>query len=266
MAYLSPLLTSVVEAVKKSTSSLDRDFAELEKLQNSVKSIKTFVFNSYTRLEQNLKAELHKIRADIPVYTTSDKVVGKSYFAVSPIEGLINFAHGNADFAVSVALIENGEIVCGVIYNPARDETFFAQTGMGAFKEGYRNHERLRVSSLKELESALIASTSNFNKDSTLLANIHAAVLKKTGNLRISGSIALDLAYLAGGKFDALISTENHICSMIAGILMLREAGGSIRSIGQKDIRIDGLTEVLQTGSLIATNFNLNQKIFEIFK
>ena len=169
MAYISPLLTSVVEAVKKSSSSLDRDFAELEKLQNSVKSIKTFVFNSYTRLEQNLKVELSKIRSDIPVLTTSDKLIGKSYFAVSPIEGLINFAHGNSDFAISVALVENDEIICGVIYNPARDETFFAQSGNGVFKEGYRNHERLRVSSVKELDSALVVATSNFDKDANAL-------------------------------------------------------------------------------------------------
>ncbi|MBR1916204.1 MAG: inositol monophosphatase family protein [Alphaproteobacteria bacterium] len=266
MAYISPLLTSVVEAVKKSSSSLDRDFAELEKLQNSVKSIKTFVFNSYTRLEQNLKVELSKIRSDIPVLTTSDKLIGKSYFAVSPIEGLINFAHGNSDFAISVALVENDEIICGVIYNPARDETFFAQSGNGVFKEGYRNHERLRVSSVKELDSALVVATSNFDKDANALSKIYHSVLVKTGNLRVSGSVALDLAYLASGKYDALISLNNHFCSIAAGLLMIKEAGGSIRCPGQADIRVEDLLEVRKTGHLIATNFNLNQKIFDIFK
>lgn len=266
MPYISPLLTSIVDAAKKSASSLDRDFAELEQLQNSVKSIKNFVVNSYTRLEQNLKVELSKIRPDIPVFTPSTKIAGKSYFAVSPIEGLINFAHGNPDFALSVALVENDEIICGVIYNPARDETFFAQKGKGAFKEGYRNHERLRVSSTKELDSALIASTSNFTKSAADLIKIHSAVLKKTGNLRISGSIALDLAYLAGGKFDASLSLENHFCSIAAGILTVKEAGGSIRAIGQKDIRIEDMSNVIKNGNLVASNFNLNQKIFEIFK
>ncbi len=266
MPYISPLLTSIVDATKKSSSSLDRDFAELEQLQNSIKSIKTFVMNSYTRLEQNLKVELSKIRPDVPVFTPSDKIVGKSYFAISPIEGLINFAHGNPDFAVSVALIENEEIICGVIYNPARDETFFAQKGKGAFKEGYRNHERLRVSSLKEIESALVSSTSSFKNKSSDISDLHSKILKKTGNLRISGSIALDLAYLAGGKFDASISLSNHLCSIYAGILMITEAGGSIRSVNQKDIRVEDMSEVRKTGDLIATNFNLNQKIFEIFK
>ena len=266
MPYISPLLTSIVDATKKSASSLDRDFAELEQLQNSVKSIKNFVTNSYSRLEQNLKIELAKIRPDIPVFTPTSKVVGDSYFAISPIEGLINFAHGNADFAVSVALVEKGVILCGVIYNPARDETFFAAAGKGAFKEGYRNHERLRVSSTKDLETALICSSSAFSDSSDSLSKIHSSVLKKTGNLRISGSVALDLAYLAGGKFDAVVSLANHICSISAGILMVKEAGGSIRALKQKDIRVESLQEVYQKGDLVATNFNLNQKIFEIFK
>ncbi len=266
MPYISPLLTSIVEATKKSASSLDRDFAELEQLQNSVKSIKNFVLNSYSRLEQNLKVELSKIRPDIPVFTPSTKIAGKSYFAVSPIEGLINFAHGNPDFAVSVALIENDEIIAAVVYNPARDETFFAAKGKGAYKEGYRNHERLRVSSAKDLDSALIVSTSTFTKKATDLSKIHSAVLQKTGNLRISGSVALDLAYLSGGKFDASISLENHFCSIAAGILMVKEAGGSIRSTSQKDIRVEDMPNIMKTGNLIASNFNLNQKIFEIFK
>jgi len=266
MPYISPLLTNIVDATKKSASYLDRDFSELEQLQNSVKSIKTFVTNAYTKLEKNLKTELSKIRPDIPVFTPSDKVVGKSYFAISPIEGLINFAHGNPDFAVSVALVENEQIICGVVYNPARDETFFASLGKGAFKEGYRNHERLRVSSAKDLDSALVSSTSSFSKNASELSKVHESILKKTENLRISGSIALDLAYLAGGKFDASVSFENHICSILAGILLVKEAGGAIRSPKQKDIRVENLEEVIKTGNLIATNFNLNQKIFEIFK
>ena len=266
MHYISPLLTNIADATKKSAFMLDRDFAELEQLQNSVNSIKTFVMNAYSKVEQNLKTELQKIRPDIPVFTPSSKVVGQSYFAISPIEGLINFAHGNADFAVSVALVENDKIVCGVIYNPARDEMFFAAAGKGAFKEGARNHERLRVSSVKDVASALIVSTSSYEDNSAIVSDIYARVLKKTGNLRISGCVALDLAYVAGGKYDGLISTNNHICSIAAGILMLKEAGGSVRSTHPKDVRLEDIKEIFDSGSLIGTNFNLNQKIFEIFK
>lgn len=266
MPYISPLLTNIVDAVKKSAQMLDRDFSELEKLQNSVGSIKTFVMHAYQKTEQNLTVELSKIRPDIPVFTPSQKVVGDSYFAVSPIEGLINFAHGNPDFAVSVALVEKGETICAVIYAPALNETFFAAIGKGAFKEGYRSHERLRVSSFKDLAGALVATTSSFAKTPEQLNAINAAVLSKTSNLRVSGCVALDLAYLAGGKYDGLISLGNHISSMAAGMLILKEAGGAVRATGQKDIRTENTAEIFKSGNLVATNFNLSQKIFEIFK
>lgn len=266
MSYISPLLTAVVGAVKKSASSLDRDFSELEQLQNSVRGNKNFVFNSYSRIEKNLKVELGKIRPDIPVYTPNDKVSGTSYFAVSPIEGLINFAHGNPEFAVSVALIENAVLICGVVYNPARDETFFAEKGKGAYKEGYRNHERLRVSAAKELEGALISSTGGYMENSDDAAKLHAAILKKSGDLRLSGCIALDLAYLAGGKYDASLSLNNHVCSMAAGLLLVKEAGGAIRGMAQKDMRVEDLKEIFKNGNLSASNFNLSPKVAEIFK
>lgn len=267
MSYISPLLTALVNAVKKAASSLDRDFNELEKLQNSIRGNKNFVFNSYTRLEQNLKAELGKVRPDLPIYTPSMSVAGSSYFAISPIEGIANFAHGNPDFAVSAALIENNEIICGVVYNPVRDETFFAEKGKGAFKEGYRSHERLRVSSCKELAGSLFASASSFEEDKAEpVLKLHQNILTRTGNLRISGSVALDLAYLAGGKFDGSISLSNHVCSIAGGLVLVKEAGGSIRAVKQKDNRVEDLAQIFKTGDLIAVNYNLNQKVFEIFK
>jgi len=266
MSYLSPLLTAVVNAVKKAASSLDRDFSELEQLQNSIRGNKNFVFNSYTRLENNLKTELSKIRPDVPVFTTNDTPAGDSFFAISPIEGLINFAHGNPDFAVSVALIEKGVPLCAVVYNPSRDETFFAEKGKGAFKEGYRNHERLRVSATKELDGALVSSTAAFKEKCDQICRLHTAILAKTGNLRISGCIAQDLAYLAGGKLDALISLDNHLCSIAAGILLVKEAGGAIRATDQKDLRVEDLAAVFKTGNLAASNFNLSPKVYGILK
>lgn len=267
MSYISPLLTAFVGAVKKSASSLDRDFNELEKLQNSIRGNKNFVLNSYSRLVQNLKIELSKVRPDLPIFTPNDQVSGKSYFAVSPIEGLINFAHGNPDFAVSAALIENGTLICSVVYNPVRDETFFAEKGKGAYKEGYRSHERLRVSSTKDLNGALLATTSSYETDGLeQTLRLQQNILKATGNLRISGSVALDLAYLAGGKFDGSISLKNHICSIAGGMLLVKEAGGSVRAIKQNDNRVEDLEAIFKSGDLIAVNFNLNQKVFEIFK
>ncbi|MBQ7303984.1 MAG: hypothetical protein IJW75_03590 [Alphaproteobacteria bacterium] len=265
MSYVSPLLTSFVNAVKKSASSLDRDFNELEQLQNSIKGNKNFVFNSYSRLEKNLKTELGKIRPDLPVFTPSDNVVGNSYFAISPIDGLVNFAHGNANFAVCAALVENGTIVCSVVYNPSRDETFFAEKGKGAYKEGYRSHERLRVSSAKEFQGALVSSCVNGDQIAAS-SKLLSSVCTKTGDLRISGSLSQDLAYLAGGKLDAVVCLNAHIASMAAGILLVKEAGGSVRNAEQKDIRVEDLNEIFKKGNLVASNFNLNQKVFEIFK
>ncbi|MBE6451456.1 MAG: inositol monophosphatase [Alphaproteobacteria bacterium] len=265
MSYVSPLLTAFVNAVKKSASSLDRDFCELEQLQNSIKGNKNFVFNSYSRIEKNLKIELAKIRADLPIFTPSDKVSGSSYFAVSPIDGIANFAHGNPNFAVCAALVENDVIICSVVYNPSRDETFFAEKGKGAYKEGYRNHERLRVSATKELNGALISSSvdsENIVNSTKILTSISA----KTGDLRVSGSIGQDLAYLAGGKLDAFICLNSHISSMAAGMLLVKEAGGSVRAIEQKDIRVEDIKQIFASQNLVASNFNLNQKVFEIFK
>ena len=260
MSYISPLLTSFVNAVKKSASSLDRDFNELEKLQNSIKGNKNFVFNSYSRIEKNLKTELAKIRPDLPIFTPSDKVSGVSYFAISPIDGLMNFAHGNPNFAVCAALIENNVVICSVVYNPSRDETFFAEKGKGAYKEGYRNHERLRVSATKELDQALFAAA--VSEDPKVLTSI----ITKTGDARISGALSQDLAYLAGGKLDACICLNAHIATISAGILLVKEAGGSVRSVEQKDTRVEDLAQIFNTGNLVASNFNLNQKVFEIFK
>ena len=264
MSYISPLLTSFVNAVKKSASSLDRDFNELEQLQNSIKGNKNFVFNSYSRIEKNLKTELAKIRPDMPIFSSADKVTGTSYFAISPIDGIANFAHGNPNFTVAAAMVENNVIICSVVYNPAKDETFFAEKGKGAFKEGYRNHERLRVSSTKELNGALVSATISENNPENIKAL--NSIIAKSSDLRISGSLAQDLAYLAGGKFDAVVSFSAHISSMAAGILLVKEAGGSVRNKEQKDIRVEDLEQIFKNGNLIASNFNLNQKVFEFFK
>ena len=264
MSYISPLLTSFVNAVKKSASSLDRDFNELEQLQNSIKGNKNFVFNSYSRVEKILRAELAKIRPDLPIFTPSDKIAGSSYFAISPIDGIVNFAHGNPNFAVCAAMVENNVIICSVVYNPAKDETFFAEKGKGAYKEGYRNHERLRVSATKELNGALVSCCVAENDAEN--AKLLSSVITKKSDLRISGSLAQDLAYLAGGKFDVCICLNAHISNMSAGILLVKEAGGSVRCREQKDIRVEDLAEIFKKENLVASNFNLNQKVFEFFK
>lgn len=266
MLYATPFVTAQVNALKKAARALDRDFMEIEQLQNSVRGSNDFVFNTYTRLETRLRESFAQLYPDVKIFTPSDKVTGKTYFAICPIEGIVNFAHGRPDFAVSVAYIENSEILSGIVYNPVSDELFFAAKGNGTFKEGARSHERMRVSAFKELDSALVGVGTGYDKNRAEVSNVLGAVTQKTDHLRVSGSVALDLAYVAAGRLDASVSFHNHICGIAAGILLVKEAGGIVRAPQTKDKRMENLAEILLSGDLLATNFNLSQKIFEIFK
>ena len=109
-------------------------------------------------------------------------------------------------------------------------------------------------------------SISDAERPASAIAFFVGSIVAKTGDLRISGSFAQDLAYLAGGKLDALIGYNVHIASMAAGLLLVKEAGGSVRATNQKDVRVEDMEQIFKTGNLVATNFNLNQKVFEIFK
>lgn len=266
MLYINPFLTSLVGAVRKAASYLDRDFNEIEKLQSSVRGSKNFVFNTYARLETRLKEEIGKLWPDTPMITQQSKINGDTYFALSPIEGIINFAHGNPNFALTVAYIEKGEIMAGVVYNPVLDEMFFAFKGNGAYKEGARSHERLRVSATKELEGASLSALAFFDKEPKQAADFYAQGMLKTGNLHISGCLPIDLAYLAAGKQDVALCLNAHICALAAGILLVKESGGVVRALSQKDNRSENLAEIFQTGCLAASNYELRQKVFENFK
>lgn len=258
MAYISPTLTLLVGAVKKSAAALGRDFNELEHLQNSVRGDKGFAQHAYDRVLKILHEELSKIKAGLPI-VSSDKVAvpaNGTYFAVCAIDGFANFAHGNADFAVSVALVENHKVVDAVVYSPITDEMFFAEKGCGAFKEGFRNHERMRVASAKNAEKALFACGAD--------ARIAASAISLTQNVRISGVASLDLAHLAAGKVDIVAATSAALGEIAAGVLLVKEAGGYVFEIGQTDVRSEDLEKALTSGNLFATNEALKQKIAEI--
>ena len=258
MAYISPTLTLIIGAVKKTASALGRDFNELEHLQNSVHPDKGFAQHSYEKVQKILREELSKIKAGLPIVTSNKETASAtgSYFAVCPIDGFANFAHGNADFAVSVALIEENKVMSAAVYSPITDEMFFAEKGCGAFKEGFRNHERLRVASCKNADKALFACSA----DSKIINN----TLNLTRNLRISGVSSLDLAYLAAGKIDAAAVTTAHISEIAAGVLLVKEAGGYVFEIGQTDVRSENLDKTLASGNLFATNEALKQKIADV--
>ena len=257
MAYISPTLTLMVGAVKKAASALGRDFNELEHLQNSVHGDKGFAQHSYDKVLKVLREELGKVKAGLPVITAADSVpTSGTCFAVCPIDGFANFAHGNSDFAVSVALIDNDAVVAGVVYSPISDEMFFAEKGCGAFKEGFRNHERLRIGATKNADKAIVAA----DADLRILQN----VMQTTTNLRISGVSSLDLAHLAAGKNDAVIVANSNLCTLSAGVLLVKESGGYVFAVGETDTRSENIMPALKSGSLFAANEALKQKIAEI--
>ena len=165
MSYLSPSLTLLINAVKKASGSLNRDFSEIEQLQSSVKGYKEFVVASYTKVSKALQVELGKIHPDYALVSEAEKLGARNCYIVSPIDGLSNFAHGIPHFAVSVAVYENNTVTASVVYNPATDCLYFAEKGKGAYKEGFRNHERLRVSSRRDLKEALVATLVNYNEN-----------------------------------------------------------------------------------------------------
>ena len=258
MAYISPMLTNIVNAVKKASVNLNRDFSEIERLQNSVKGSMDFTKIAFDKIQKGLKSEIFKVMPIVPVVFVGQKIPQEGmYFAVSGIEGLANFAHGNPEFAISVALIDGQTILDAVVYNPARDELFFAEKGKGAFKEGFRSHERLRVAARQELDGALVAALS---------AKIINNSLMLCKDFRISGAVALDLAYVAAGKLDGVIAPSSMLASIAAGILLVKEAGGLVLDMEQDDTRTEDLPMVLNSGNLMAASFNLSQKIAKILK
>ena len=144
----------------------------------------------------------------------------------------------------------------GVVYNPIFDEMYFAEKGCGAFKEGFRNHERLRVAACKNIANALFLCSA----EAKLCANVAAA----TPNLRVSGVPALDFARLAAGRVDATAVTNVKPNEIAAGVLLVKEAGGYVFEIGQTDVRSENLEKAVESGNLFATNEALRQKVAEI--
>ncbi len=258
MPYVSPSLTTIVNSVKKAANPLGRDFNELEHLQNSVHGGDMFAMRSYERVRNILREELAKFKPNYAFVCEKNDAIPPhgNYFMINAIDGYNNFAHGNANFAISVAMIENNTIVSGVVYNPIRDEMFFAEKGSGAFKEGFRSHERIRIAGGKDVARALIGCGSD--------ADFIGKAFALSSNVTISGTAALDLAYVAAGKLDIALLTNAEATALAAGILLVKEAGGYIFAIGQTDTRSENLRQALFGGNIFACNEAMRQKIAEI--
>ncbi len=263
MPYLSPALTLLVAAVKKAGQSLTHDFNEVEKLQASVRGSEDFAKAAVTRAERILRQELSKARPSYPFAVDGQAEPQGPHFVISAMDGLTNFAHGVPYFAISAAVVDNSIPLMGVVYNPATDELYFAEKGCGAFKEGFRNHERLRVSARKDLSASLL-SVHPGHAELADYQQLSAALLHSGCVVRNAGSLAMNLAYGAAGKFDAVIGMHSSLSSFMAGVLLVKEAGGLIRDLHTKDVRSENLSEVFASGNIMAVNPNLSTMLYEV--
>src|ERR1700733_1047203 len=233
----SALLNVMTAAARKAGRSLKRDFGEVEHLQVSLKGPANFVTAAAPRTEEILQAELTKAR---PGYGFLGEEGGRTAgedkshcWIVDPLDGTTNFLHGIPQFAISIGLEREGVIVAGVIYNPANEELFTAERGKGAFL----NDQRLRVAARRRMSEAVVAcGLPHMGRgDLALFRGEIAVVQERVAGLRRFGAAALDLAWVAAGRFDAFWERDLAPWDMAAGILMVREAGGFATDLGGED-------------------------------
>jgi myo-inositol-1(or 4)-monophosphatase len=246
MSNHSPLMTVMVAAARKAGRALIRDFGELENLQVSRKGPADFVTRADLKAEETLFAELTKAR---PGYGFLGEERGfvegtdKTHrWIVDPIDGTLNFMHGMPHFAISVGLEREGQLIAGIVYNPVRDELFWAEKGRGA----WLNTRRLRVSARRTLAEAVVATGIPFlgkPGHAQFLKELHQ-IAGKTAGVRRFGSAALDLAWVAAGRFDAFWERDLKLWDIAAGVVLVREAGGICQEIDGADF--------MDTGSILA--------------
>jgi myo-inositol-1(or 4)-monophosphatase len=218
MQSISANLNVMIKAAEKASRALIRDFGEIEKLQVSIKGPTDFVSNADLKAEKIIIEELKKAR---PYYSIISEEDGSENnkdkehtWIIDPIDGTTNFLHGVPHFAISIALKYGNEIISGLIYDPIKDEMFYAEKDSGAFF----NNQRIRVSKKKEINSCLFA-TGGVAKNEVDLP------------LRKSGSAALDIAYVAAGRYDGYFQNDLNLWDIAAGIILVKEAGGMINEI-----------------------------------
>ena len=230
MRLNSPKINIITKACMKASRSLIRDYGEIEKLQVSEKTPGDFVSSADKRTEKILIEELLKAHPDYGIITEESGIINKNNinnrWIIDPIDGTMNFLNGIPQFAISVGYEEDQEVKCGVIFNPILNEMFFAEKGNGS----YLNNSRIRVSSKKKLSNAIIVTGgpkhSSKNKDK--IFSEYIKISKNVSNIRRFGSAALDMAYVACGRFDGYWQREINYWDIAAGIVILKEAGGFI--------------------------------------
>jgi myo-inositol-1(or 4)-monophosphatase len=248
----SPLLTVMMNAVQKAARDIKRDFGEVADLQVSQKGPGDFVTKADKKSEKILRAELEKARPGYGFLMEESGVVKgtdpENRWIIDPIDGTSNFIHAVPLFCISIALERKGEIFAGVTYNPITDEMFVAEKGGGAFM----NNRRIRVAARRDIHDCMVSCSipHRGRKDQLLARNEIAMMQGKVVGIRRLGSSALELAYVAAGRFDATWQRNVQPWDMAAGIVLIREAGGSIADC-------DGDKNPMETGNIIGANADL---------
>jgi len=259
MALQSALINVMEKAARKAGGRLARDFGEVENLQVSRKGPADFVSKADIKAEATITEELQYARpqfgfireegADIPPKE------GNSVWIVDPLDGTTNFLHGIPHFAISIALEQDGEVTSAIIYNPITDDMFWAEKGKGA----WLNNRRLKVSGRKNLNECVLATGIPFHgrpHQETFVTNLEH-IMGEVAGVRRFGSAALDLAWVAAGRYDGFWEEGLQSWDIAAGILMVREARGMVSEF-------DGRSKMLQTGQILATNAAIHGKVTKL--
>ena len=241
MNSISANLNIMIKASEKASKALIRDFGEIEKLQVSKKGPTDFVSNADIKAEKIIIEELKKAKPNYSILSEEngydEKKDKKNTWVIDPIDGTINFLHGIPHFAISIALKSGEEIISGLIFDPIKNEMFYAEKNNGAFL----NNHRIRVSKKNQINECLFVTGGKINFEPDL-------------SYRKTGSAALDLAYLACGRYDGYFQYDLNLWDVAAGIILVKEAGGLLEEI-----------DMTQTKKLkiVASTPDINNKLKE---
>lgn len=261
MAVISPIMSIMIKAAEKAAKSLNRDFGEVEQLQVSRKGPADFVTAADKRAEAIIHEELKRARPTFSFLMEESGEIkgtdGDNRWIIDPLDGTHNFMHGIPHWSISIALETRGEIMAGLIYDPAKDEMFRAERGTGAFMR----NKRLRVSSRNQLESCSIA-VGNPGTDKEFRTRYFKeveAISAVSPMIRRMASAALDLSYVAAGRLDAYFERNVKAWDVAAGYLIVKEAGGSCSSI-------DNDSNPVFSNQIIAGNQSVYQDVRKLIR
>ena len=258
MTLKTPIINIMTRAAYKAGNILIKDFREVENLQVSKKGIGDFVTSADLNSENTIIKVLQKAYPEIKIISeeTNPDIKFNKYekkWIIDPLDGTLNFLHGLPHFAISIALMIKEEIISGIIYDPIKDELFLAEKGVGAFL----NDKRIRVSGRNQLKDALVSTgipwkgmESSHKNYLKILENI----MKNSSGIRRYGAAALDLAYVAAGRYDAFWEFNLKTWDIAAGSLLVKEAGGYVGNINKNE-------NYLYTGNIYACNNCLNEEL-----